>query len=182
MGDSELIAEFIESGSTMALDQLLRKHLPNVRNAIYPMVMDNDIADDLAQEVFLKALRGLKNFDGHAAFSTWLYRIAMNTTYTFLARRNRSRLRFHDEPPEPVSSECDAPDNAILLAELDSSIAAALDNLSPKLRAAIVLTTLQGVPPAEAAAIEGCTTATMYWRIHEARKQLQQQLSKWLEQ
>jgi RNA polymerase sigma-70 factor (ECF subfamily) len=145
------------------------------------MVLDDAAADDLTQEVMLKAFRGLAGFDGKAAFSTWLYRIAMNTAYTFLASRNRSPVSFHGEVPEPPQHQVETPDRAAMQAELDRQIGAALDGLSPKLRAAMVLTGIQGVSPAEAAEIEGCSAATMYWRIHEARKQLNGQLSEWLQ-
>jgi RNA polymerase sigma-70 factor (ECF subfamily) len=59
-------------------------------------------------------------------------------------------------------------------------VEAALGELSPKLRGAIVLTSLQNLEAKEAARIEGCTTATMYWRIHEARRQLKKRLKKYL--
>ena len=64
--------------------------------------------------------------------------------------------------------------------ELDSEIESALASLSPKLRAAIVLTSVQGLDVKEAARIEGCTTATLYWRIHQARRQLRSRLERWL--
>jgi RNA polymerase sigma-70 factor (ECF subfamily) len=65
-------------------------------------------------------------------------------------------------------------------AELDGQIRAALSELSPKLRAAIVLASVEGFGAREAARIEGCTTATMYWRIHQARKELRHRLRNWL--
>jgi RNA polymerase sigma-70 factor, ECF subfamily len=179
--DLQLIALYRESGCRQSLDELMRRNLGPVRNIIYPMVLDEEAADDLTQEVFLKAFRGLAAFDGKAAFSTWLYRIAMNTTYTFLARRKRSPVHFRSDPPDSVDARLDPPEQAAMQSELDGQIARAMESLSPKLRAAIVLTTLQGVNPAEAAKIEGCSTATMYWRIHEARKQLDRQLRKWMQ-
>lgn len=181
MGDKELIASYLGSGCRESLDKLMQRHIGKIRNAIYPMVLDNEAADDLTQDVFLKAFRGLASFDGKAEFSTWLYRIAMNTTYTFLNRRNRSPVSFHGDLPEPSLQESESPDAPALRAELDGQIAMALDHLSPKLRAAIVLTTMQGKSPAEAAEIEECSSATIYWRIHEARKQLNGHLSKWLQ-
>ena len=71
-------------------------------------------------------------------------------------------------------------ERAAVRAELDGLIAQALDKLSPKLRAAIVLTALHHCSPNEVAQIEGCSTGTVYWRIHEAREQLQGQLAAWL--
>jgi RNA polymerase sigma factor (sigma-70 family) len=73
-----------------------------------------------------------------------------------------------------------APDSQLLSAELSADIEQALGELSPTLRAAMVLTSLQGLSPTEAAEVEECSTSTMYWRIHEARKQLRQRLKEHL--
>ena len=178
--DSELIDSYRATGCRDSLDELARRYLGRMRNVVYQMVLDDEAADDLTQEVMLRALRGLANFNGQAAFSTWIYRIAMNTVYSFLAQRLQSPLCFPGELPEPVDDAADSPERAAMRAELDGRISQALNNLSPKLRAAIVLTTLHDWSPAEAAEIEGCSTGTMYWRIHEAREQLQGQLATWL--
>ena len=180
MEDSELIDSYRATGCRKSLDELARRYLSRIRNIVYQMVLDNEAADDLTQEVMLRALRGLANFNGQAAFSTWIYRIAMNTVYSFLARRRQSPLRYPGELPEPIDDSTGSPEQAAMQAELDGRIAQALDGLSPKLRAAIVLTTLHHWSPSEAAKIEGCSTGTMYWRIHEAREQLQGQLTTWL--
>lgn len=179
--DSELIDAYRDSGCQQSLDELMRRYLGRMRGVVFQMVLDEEAADDLTQEVFLKAFRGLAKFDGRAAFSTWIYRIAMNTTYSFLARRKQSPVQFGAELPEPSTGSSDSPDRVAMQAELSGQIGRALDRLSPKLRAAIVLTSLHDWSPAEAAKIEGCSTATMYWRIHEARKQLHQQLATWLQ-
>jgi len=178
--DSELIDSYRATGRRDSLDELARRYLGRMRNVVYQMVLDDEAADDLTQEVMLRALRGLANFNGQAEFATWIYRIAMNTVYSFLARRRRSPLRFPGELPEPIDEAAESPERAAMRAELDGRIAQALDDLSPKLRAAIVLTTLHHWSPAQAAEIEGCSTGTMYWRIHEAREQLQGQLATWL--
>jgi RNA polymerase sigma-70 factor (ECF subfamily) len=178
--DSELIDAYLATGCRDSLNELAGRYLVRMRNVVYQMVLDDETADDLTQEVMLRALRGLASFNGRAAFSTWIYRIAMNTVYTFLDRRRQSPLRFPGELPEPIDDAADSPDRAAMQAELDGRIAQALNNLSPKLRAAIVLTTLHDWTPAQAAEIEGCSTGTMYWRIHEAREQLQGQLATWL--
>ena len=166
------------------LDELVARYLGKVRGTVYAMVLDAALADDLTQEVFLRAIRGLAGFDGRAKFSTWLYRVAMNTTHSFLARRNRSPVTFHpdppDRPPDRTHEAGQSPEGAAMECELDAAIRAALADLTPKLRAAIVLTTLEQKNATEAARIEGCSIATMYWRIHEARKQLKRRLERHL--
>jgi len=144
------------------------------------MILNESDADDLTQEVFLRAVRGLAGFRGESRFSTWLYQIAMNTTHSFLRRQGR-------RPPAPEAAlaekaDCldSAPDRLAMAGELDRAITVAVDSLPPALRAAVVLTMLQGMDVREAAEIEGCAAATMYWRIHKARKVLKRRLGKYL--
>jgi RNA polymerase sigma-70 factor (ECF subfamily) len=103
----------------------------------------------------------------------------MNTCHSYLEREGRSRVEFRDELPEQLGA-ASGPVQVALDAELQREIEAALAGLSPGLRAAIVLTGIQGLDPKEAARIEGCSTATMYWRIHQARKRLADQLQGYL--
>jgi RNA polymerase sigma-70 factor (ECF subfamily) len=141
------------------------------------MILDHAATDDLTQEVFFKAIRSLSSFEGRATFSTWLCRIAMNTSNSYLARRSRSPVVFQAEVPELEAGKS-AAEQVAVQCELKQEIETALASLSPKLRAAIVLTCLQGKSAREAAGIEGCSTATMYWRIHEARKNLKHCLAR----
>jgi RNA polymerase sigma-70 factor (ECF subfamily) len=177
--DEELIQCYRTSGSREALEELVSRHIGKVRGLIYPMILDHAATDDLTQDVFLKAIRSLNSFEGRSAFSTWLCRIAMNTLNSHLARRSRSPVVFQDEVPEPVAGTSAAEQLAVH-GETHREIETALKSLSPKLRAAIVLTCLQGKTAGEAARIEGCSAATMYWRIHEARKNLKHLLARHL--
>ncbi len=178
--DKQLIDCYLESGERHALDELVGRYLGKVRGTVYPMVLDASLADDLTQEVFLRAIRGLAHFDGRASFSTWLYRVAMNTTHSFLARRDRSPVTFQPELPDRPHEAGESSQGAAVDDGMDEAIRAALADLPPKLRAAVVLITLEDMEPAEAARIEGCATATIYWRLHKARKQLKECLERHL--
>jgi RNA polymerase sigma-70 factor (ECF subfamily) len=144
------------------------------------MLLDHAVADDLTQETFLRAWRGLSGFRAEARFSTWLTRIAWNVLQDEVARRERSATVV-TESIEAAYSTTGQPDEGVLQQELDQQISAALAELSPKLRAAIVLTGLQQLSPDEAAELEGCSVSTMYWRIHEARRLLEQRLAGYLD-
>jgi len=178
VSDEQLIETYLKSRKRDVLGELLCRYLAKVRRTVYSMVLDASLADDLAQEVFLRAIRGLAGFDGRAKFSTWLYHVTMNTTHGFLARRTRSPVTFSANPPDHPRAARGSAESAAVEGELDQAIRAALAHLTPKLRAAIVLTNIEQMDPAEAARIEGCSTATMYWRIHEARKQLRRRLER----
>jgi len=178
--DEELVSSYCRTGCREFLDALLARHVARVRGIVYGMVLNQSDADDVTQEVFLAAIRGAAKFDGRSKFSTWLYRVAVNTTYRFLERRAQRRsgsgARLADQPASPG----DEPDRKAMQAEMQREIAAGVEGLSPPLRAAMVLMTLEGLTADEAAQIEECSPATMYWRVHEARRILCQQLAKYL--
>ncbi len=177
--DEELIAAYRASPSGEMLDELVRRHLRRVRALVFQMVLDDAAADDLTQEVFLRVFRHLASFNGRSRFSTWLYRVAMNTTHSYLASQRRSRVESWDDLP-PQCDRAATPERALLDAELGREVQRALEELPSRLRAAIVLTVLQGLDAKEAARIEGCTVATMYWRVHQARKRLARRLEEYL--
>lgn len=180
--DEQLIDAFRQSGAVEHLDVLMRRHLARVRGVIFPMVLNESDTDDLTQEVFVRAFRGLSGFRGRAKFSTWLHRIAVNTTRSFLSKRNRSPIETREKFPESAGSTHTVPDQRAMAGELDREIQTALAALSDKLRAAIVLTVIQDWSVSRAAKAEGCSVATMYWRVHQARKFLKKNLKGYLEQ
>ena len=87
--DRELVAAVRNGGSPGRIGDLFVRHLGRVRNLMYQMTLNHADADDLTQEVFLRAARGLPEFDGRAEFATWLHRIALNCANSFLVRRAR---------------------------------------------------------------------------------------------
>ena len=176
--DPELVARWLRSGDTSARDELIVRYLGRVRRMVWPMVLDDEVADDVTQDVFVRVFQGLATFNGKARFSTWLFRIAMNATrdYQRRAKRTLAVAVTTNDAPDRRS----APDVTAMGAEFGRDIEQALTELTPKLRAAIVLVAMNGLSPSEAAAIDGCSTATMHWRVHQARKQLKQKLHKHL--
>ena len=178
LSDEDLVTRFQESGCSDSIEELVSRHLRHVRAIIFPMVLDHATADDLTQETLLRAWRGLSDFRAEARFSTWLTRIAWNVVKDEMARRERHPRKLDSVELHSTGNQ---PDTALLHRELDEQIDAALAELSPKLRAAIVLTGLEQFSPEEAAELEGCTISTLYWRIHEARRLLEQRLARYLE-
>lgn len=176
--DEDLVNDFVSSGTRSSLEELTERYLGRIRTMVYSMLLNDAEADDVTQEIFLKVYRGLSTFQGDSAFSTWVYRIAMNSVYTHLQRRGRSPVTFRTDVPE-VTAPSNA-DQRLRERETRDGIAAAMAELSPALRAAVVLVCLDGRSAAEAAEIEGCTVSTIHWRIHEARKQLQIRLAEFL--
>ena len=147
---------------------------------MYHMVLNDADADDLTQDVFLRVTAHLNGFRGDARFTSWLYRIAMNTARDFLARQRRSPRCCGEALAHQADCTACAPDTLAAANELAGDIAEAMGSLRPKLRGAIILTTLHDLDVSEAAQVEGCSTATMYWRIHKARKILKRRLARHL--
>ncbi len=179
--DEELVRRFQRTGALDAADELVQRHVPGTRRMIQHMLLCDADADDLTQEVFIRAFRALPRFNGRALFSTWLYRIALNTARTYIARKNAAPVMFTDAPPDCPEPATYSPARRVLDVELDARITDALNRLRPKLRAAVVLTMIEGWTPTEAARIEGCLTSTFYWRLHQARKILRKVLRPYLE-
>lgn len=178
--DLHLIDQFRTTGQQKFLQELLQRHLASVRNLAFQMLLDHDAADDVTQDVFVRVVRGIDRFEGRSEFSTWLFRVAVNTVRSEIEKRGRSLIQSHEELPEHSAVTYAAPDGPVLQAELTTEIQAAMAELKPQLRAAIVLIGFQGKSATEAAEIEGCSTDTMYWRLHEARRQLKQLLAEHL--
>lgn len=175
LSDAQLLERFTEHDELRYFEALVNRHVGKVRAMIYPMVLNDSDADDLTQDVFLRVAAGVPRFRRKAQFSTWLYRITMNTVYSFIRRKKRQPFLEQEDPPEPRDV---APDPSLRLAwkEVGGTVAKALESLSPPLRAAITLVAIHGMSPGEAAKIEGCLPATLYWRVHEARRILKKKL------
>ena len=174
--DEQLVESFTESGEIRHFDELVSRHIGKVRAMIYPIVLNDADADDLTQEVFLRVVNNISRFRNRARFSTWLHRIALNTTYSFLKKRKRSPM---DQREDLAEHPCNttAPDRSLIAEETDSQVTEALASLSPSLRAAITLTAIHGMSTKEAAQTSDCLRATMYWRVHEARRILKTKLN-----
>lgn len=177
--DEELVAQYRDSHADSALEELVIRHVPKVRAMIFQMVLDDNAADDLTQEALLRAVRAIGSFEGRSQFGTWLCRIAMNVAHSYLERQQRSPVVFQAQLTGQDHGTI-APDREATRNELLAQIEVAIAGLSPKLRAAIVLTALQGLTAREASAIENCCESTMHWRVHEARKQLKHRLKEHL--
>jgi RNA polymerase sigma-70 factor (ECF subfamily) len=125
-----------------AFDQLVESHRRSVYQLCYRYVGNHEDASDLAQEVFLRAFRGLKAFRGQASVSTWLYRIAVNVCLTRVGSKTPL-----DRPTESIDDHqvidvrSDSPSDRLLREERDRRVRAAIAKLPPKQRATLILRT-----------------------------------------
>ncbi len=172
------------AGDQDAFAELVASHADRVYGALRRFGLDPGEADEVAQEVFLRAWRGLARFQERAQFSTWLYRIAFNEAQRRLARRTPAAVAADDGGPDPVLGLPEAahlgPEAQALDRELEQALVMALDQLPMQLRAAVVLRDIEGLSTEQAAEIVGVGQAAFKSRLHRGRKQLRTLLEPYL--
>lgn len=172
-----------------AFEQLVDKYKKKVYYIAYQMTGNHTDADDVAQETFLRAYRGIRDFKGDSNFYTWLYRILINCCMDCLRKRRKRAGDLELNEAIDLSERAQAAvlpmsgESALLSAErneLKNAIREALSALSPKHRMAVVLHDMDGMPHDAIAQIMGCSVGTVRSRLHYARLKMQQKLRKFL--
>ena len=146
--------------------------------------LDAGEAEEVAQEVFLRAWRGLGRFEQRAQLSTWLYRIAFNEAHRRLARRAPPRVEPDPEGEDPVAALPEpthlGPEARALDQEFEAVLERALAQLPPDWRAAVVLRDIEGLSTKEAAEVVGVRQAAFKSRLHRGRMRLRALLEPYL--
>jgi RNA polymerase sigma-70 factor, ECF subfamily len=171
-------------GDETAFAQLVTQHSARVFGALRRFGLDSQEADEVAQEVFVRAWRGLRGFQERSQFSTWLYRIAFNEAQRRLARRPppAASAQLGDEDaisalPAAVGA---GPQARTLEREFEQMLDDALAQLPADLRAAVILRDLEGLSTEQAAAATGLRQAAFKSRLHRGRMQLRALLEPYL--
>jgi RNA polymerase sigma-70 factor (ECF subfamily) len=159
-----------QNGDHDAFESLIKDYQRMIHLLCYRMTGSLTEAEDLAQETFIRAYQQLKSFRAEARFSSRLYRIAVNQCLNW-QKGNQRRQALHQNWAEQ-SSETGSGN----VGGRTSEIEGALLQLNPKQRAAIVLTTYDGLSHAEAAQALGCSETTVSWRLFAARARLKKLL------
>jgi RNA polymerase sigma-70 factor, ECF subfamily len=181
--ENELIRRARE-GDEDAFAELVMLHADRVQGALRRFGLDASEADEVAQEVFLRAWRGLARFEGRSQFSTWLYRIAFNEAQRRLARRPPPRAEADPDRDDPVVSLPESPrlgpEAQTLDREFERTLEMALEQLPMEWRAAVVLRDIEGLSTHDAAEIVGIGEAAFKSRLHRGRMQLRALLEPYL--
>jgi RNA polymerase sigma-70 factor (ECF subfamily) len=98
------VVQRVQAGNVGAFDQLVQKYREHIFSVIYNMTSNREDASDLTQETFIKAFQAIARFKGKSSFFTWIYRIAINTTNTFLKKRSRRRYISYENINEEVTT------------------------------------------------------------------------------
>lgn len=166
------------NGDRPAFDELVRRTYVDTYTLAVRLTADEEDARDVVQEAYLRAWKGLPGFRGDAQFTTWMYRITANAAYTLVKRRRRHRTEALDAmATEPVELRGEhQPEEAAETAALLARLAAALDQLSPKLRVMVVLKDVYGLSHEEIADELGISVPAAKVRLHRGRRRLRDQL------
>lgn len=180
--DRALVAK-AKAGDSRAFDTLVVRYQHKLLKLIGRYVRDQDEAQDVAQESFLKAFRALPNFRGDSAFYTWLYRIAINTAKNHLVSLSRRPADVDVDAAEGTQSGLDhrltdqaTPERLLVRSQIETTVAQAIDELPEELRIAITLRELEGLSYEEIAASMECPIGTVRSRIFRAREAINQRL------
>lgn len=172
MPSEAALLERAQSGDAAAFSELARRHQNEVYTLATRLVGDRDLAADVSQEAFIRAWRALPKFRGDAKFSTWLHRIVVNAAWTM----RRSQKRHRSEPlsdafQEPAAADAGPLDLATASA-MRPRLLEALRQLSPSIRAVVVLKDVYDWPHQDIASHLGITVTAAKVRLHRGRKQL----------
>ncbi len=172
------LARRAAAGDQDAFETLVVRYETPLRKLVYGYVQDWEVAEDVAQDAFLLAFRKLDRLDEHAAFKSWLYRIAINRAHDELRRKSRWAQRLDLNVREEALAELPAAgaESRVESRLLRRSLVRALAELPKGQRTAVVLKDVVGMKYVEIAELLGCPIGTAQIRVHRGRRQLRRRL------
>jgi RNA polymerase sigma-70 factor, ECF subfamily len=179
--EAELVHE-LQAGSETAFDWLVTHYHAPVYNLILGMLGDTCDAADGAQEVFLKAFRGIRNFRQGSSLKTWLYRIAIREALNhkrWFKRHLQKNVSIDAQPEEgqsriEIEDLCATPFEQLASLEIQSAVHGALQEIPEVFRSAVILRDLEGLSYEEVAEVLECSVGTVKSRILRGRRALKE--------
>jgi len=184
--DQDLV-EWAKQGHEPAFRELVRRYERPVFSLVYRMVRDRALAEDLAQETFVKVLNGLAGYRAEFKFSSWIFKIANNAAIDHLRKRDLDTLSIDGSPhattPDQMAATAlqldgrgEDPLQEVEARELGGAIERAIGRLRPEYRACILLRHVEGHSYEEIARILDLPLGTVKTYIHRARNELRSHL------
>jgi RNA polymerase sigma-70 factor, ECF subfamily len=182
LSDQEVVLK-ARAGQDAAYRELIRRYERPVFALLFRMVRDRELAEDLAQETFVKALNAIDSYRPEFKFSSWIFKIANNAAIDHLRRRELDTLSLdgspHAETPEAMQATAlqigarqESPLDTVEAKELGTAIEAAIGSLRPEYRSCILLRHVEGRAYEEIAEILNLPLGTVKTYIHRARNEL----------
>jgi RNA polymerase sigma-70 factor, ECF subfamily len=174
-------------GRDTAFRELIRRYERPVFSLIYRMVRDREMAEDLSQDTFIKVLNALDRYDPKYKFSSWIFKIAHNTTLDQLRKKEPQTLSLEGSPHARTAEQAETssftavdtaenPEQYTASKEMGFEIEEAIARLRPEYRSVIVLWHVEGRPYEEIAEITGLPLGTVKTYIHRGRNELREML------
>ncbi|KAA9158866.1 RNA polymerase sigma factor SigE [Amycolatopsis acidicola] len=158
-------------------DEVVREHADRVYRLAYRLTGNSHDAEDLTQETFIRVFRSLASYKP-GTFEGWLHRITTNLFLDMARRRSRVRMEGLPEDTDRIVGDDPSPEQVYSDTHLDPDLQAALDELPPEFRAAVVLCDVEGLSYEEIGATLGVKLGTVRSRIHRGRQALRASLER----
>jgi len=165
--DGALVAR-ARAGDLLAFEELVRLYADRLHAVVRRLVDNQDEAEEVTQEAFLRAWRGIATFKGDSQFFTWLYRIGVNEAHRRTSRRRAPVASLEEQLVEPADTRPEPP-RRLEQDDLRHALERAVQGLKPDQRAPLVLRDIEGLSTAEGAAVLDLGEAAFKSRLHRAR-------------
>ena len=183
-----LLVDRFKQGDPSAFDEMVSRYWDRIYAMVNQLLRNSQDAEEVTQDAFIRAHRGLGNFRGDSAFSTWLYQIATNLArnrYWYWWRRKRDQSVSFDAPlgadndstiADLIPAEQETPEDATVTQEFVNRVAECMELLNEKHREILILRNVRNLSYEEIAEILGISVGTVKSRIARARESLREKL------
>ena len=174
ISNSELVSKS-QLGDKAAFEQLVIRHQDLVFSLAYKLTGNREMANDVAQEAFIRAWKAIEKFRGDSTFSTWIYRITVNTAWTLRKKAKKHNTLNIDDTYEPiVIDEKKDPELVAINSDLSSVLTNALDKIPIEQRIIVELKNIEGRSHKEIADYLDISVTAAKVRLHRAHQKLRQ--------
>lgn len=185
IGEVELVGQ-AQRGDAAAFTELVNRYESKIYRLARHITQNEEDAEDVLQETFLKAFAGLRGFQGNSRFYTWLVRIAVNESLMKLRRRKAGKIISLDEPveteeetlPREIAAWDENPEQRYGRAEMNSLLTQAVNSLPPGFRTVFMLRDIEELSTEETAQALGLSVPAVKSRLLRARLQLREKLNR----
>ena len=172
-----------KKGDYRAFDLLVLKYQSRVIATAYKYVKEKQLAEDIAQEAFIKSYKSIDSFREESSFYTWVYRIAVNTAKNYIvSSKRREEIIMTDLSEDnnyyPEKPDIDSPQDILNASELRDLIFATLSSLGEETRTALSLREFDGLSYEQIAEISNCPVGTVRSRIFRGREMIEEKVRK----
>jgi RNA polymerase sigma-70 factor (ECF subfamily) len=187
MEEKELV-ERLKKGDDLAYREVIRRYGRKMFGLIFSMTKKRDETEEIMQEVFLKVIKHIKDFREDSLFSTWLFRITVNTALSYMKKKKRKResliselKRDEEERIDFEDKEEKGTDETLETEERRKIVQTAIESLPQSYKIAIILKDIEGMPLTEVAKILKLSEGGTKVRLHRARLMLKKKLQPLME-